>query len=60
MKTGLALLMILVSTVPSYAHSGVGPNGINATGLKLPNDTILTERALPLAKLKGRGQGSLS
>jgi hypothetical protein len=58
MRLGLALILLfLVATTHGYAASGVGPNGINATGLLLPNDTVLTGLGIAIGQVEGGRPG---
>lgn len=57
MKSGLALLLLLIATAPSYADSGVGSDGINATGLMLPNGTVLTGATISIGQVEGPRPG---
>ncbi len=57
MKSAVALSFLLLASVPSYADSGVGPNGIDATGLMLPNGTVLTGAGIGIGQVEGLRPG---
>jgi hypothetical protein len=57
MRSRVALLLLLTTTTLSYADSGVGPEGINATGLKLPNGTVLTGTGIAIGQVEGSRPG---
>ncbi len=57
MRPMVALVVVLASSAQSYAVSGLGPNGIDATGLELLNGMPLNGAGIGIGKVDGTRPG---
>ncbi len=57
MKAGFVLLLVLVASVQSRADSGISSDGIDATGLELPNGMPLNGAGIGIGQVEGLRPG---
>lgn len=57
MRSALTLSLLLIVSGHGYADSGVGSNGIDATGLELPNGNNLDGAGIGIGQVEGSRPG---